>query len=99
MTQSTILEIAVCTVSDRPAAEQARRAAMQAVRAFPGFVSWRALTAPDRQDLIADLVEWSDKPSADAAAARVQSDPIFAPYMAAIASVSLMQHFETAEVI
>ncbi len=95
MTSSTVLEIAICTVADKPAAQDARRAAMAAVKTYPGFVSWRALNSPDQRDLIADLVEWANKESADAAAAKVQSDPAFAPYMAAITGVTLMQHFET----
>lgn len=99
MNTNTILEIAVCTVADRPAAEQARRAAMAAVNTYPGFVSWRALTAIEQGDMIADLVEWADKESADAAAAKVQADPAFAPYMAAITGVTLMQHFETQDTI
>ena len=31
----------------------------------------------------------------EAAAAKVQADPAFAPYMTAITGVTLMQHFET----
>lgn len=81
MTATTVLELAVCSVADRPAAEEARRAAMAAVKTYPGFVSWKALNSLDQRDLIADLVEWSDKESADAAAAKVQADPAFAPYM------------------
>ncbi len=95
MTTNTILEIAVCTVADRPAADEARRAAMAAANTYPGFVSWRALNSLDQRDMIVDLVEWADKESADAAAAKVQADPAFAPYMAAITGVTLMQHFET----
>lgn len=95
MTTNTVLELAVCTVSDKPAAEEARQAAMAAVRTYPGFVSWRALNSMDQRDLIADLVEWTDKASAEAAAAKVQADPAFAPYMGAITGVTLMQHFET----
>lgn len=95
MTTNTILEIAVCTVADRSVADQARRAAMAAVNTYPGFVSWRALNSLDQRDMIVDLVEWADKDSADAAAAKVQADPAFAPYMAAITGVTLMQHFET----
>ncbi|MFN3634457.1 MAG: hypothetical protein ACK4UZ_01845 [Rhizobium rhizophilum] len=99
MTKKTVLEIALCTVADKPAAEEARRAAMVAVRHYPGFVSWRALSSMDQRDMIADLVEWADKASADAAATKVQADPAFAPYMAAITGVTLMQHFETREAI
>ncbi|THV15513.1 hypothetical protein [Rhizobium rhizophilum] len=99
MTENTVLEIALCTVADKPAAEEARRAAMAAVRHYPGFVSWRALNSTDQRDMIADLVEWADKASADAAATKVQADPAFAPYMAAITGVTLMQHFETREAI
>jgi len=99
MTTNTILEIAVCTVIDRSAAEQARRAAIAAVNTYPGFISWRALSSLDQRDMIVDLVEWADKESADAAAAKVQDDPAFAPYMAAITGVTLMQHFETQKMI
>ena len=49
--------------------------------------------------MIADLVEWADKASADAAAMKVQADPAFAPYMAAISGVTLMQHFDTQRTI
>jgi uncharacterized protein YbaA (DUF1428 family) len=99
MTSSTVLEIAICTVADKPVAQDARRAAMAAVKTYPGFRSWRALNSQDQRDLIADLVEWTDKQSAEAAAAKVQSDPAFAPYMAAITGVTLMQHFETQDTI
>ncbi len=99
MTTKTILELAICTVADKPAAENARRAAMDAVKTYPGFVSWRALTSVEQGDMIADLVEWADRDSADAAAAKVQADPAFAPYMAAITGVTLMQHFETQGII
>lgn len=99
MTTNTILELAICTVADKPAAENARRAAMDAVKTYPGFVSWRALTSVKQGDMIADLVEWADRDSADAAAAKVQADPAFAPYMAAIIGVTLMQHFETQSII
>jgi hypothetical protein len=99
MTSSTVLELAICTVADKPAAEDARRAAMAAVRTYPGFVSWRALNSLDQRDMIADLVEWVDKESAEAAAAKVQADPAFAPYMAAITGVTIMQHFETRDTI
>jgi hypothetical protein len=99
MSKNTVLEIAICTVADKPQAEAARLAAMQAVRHYPGFVSWRALSALEQGDMIADLVEWQDKASADAAAERVGRDPAFAPYMAAISAVSLMRHFETEQAI
>ncbi|MFL0691419.1 MAG: hypothetical protein ACJLUP_04580 [Agrobacterium tumefaciens] len=99
MTTNTILEIAVCTITDKPAAEEVRRAAMAAIKTYPGFVSWRRLNSMDQRDMIADLVEWADKQSADAAAAKVQADPAFAPYMAAITGVTLMQHFETQDTI
>ncbi len=99
MTSKTVFELAVCTIADRPAAEEARRAAMAAVKAYPGFVSWRAMTSVEQGDMIADLVEWADKESADRAAAKVQADPAFAPYMAAITGVTLMQHFKTENVI
>ncbi|MGX5664868.1 hypothetical protein G6N76_02345 [Rhizobium daejeonense] len=95
MTDTTIFEIAVCTIADEPEAEKARKAAMKAVRHYPGFISWQALTANDRPEQIADIVEWASREAADAAAEKVRTDPAFAPYMAAIVSVSLMQHFHT----
>ncbi len=95
MSKTTIFEIAICTVTDGEQAEKARKAAMEAVRRYPGFISWQALTANDRPDQIADIVEWASREAADAAAEKVRTDPAFAPYMAAIASVSLMQHFHT----
>lgn len=69
---SNILEIAICTIANTSVADKARRAAMEAIRNYPGFISWRALTAAEDSNTIADLVEWSDKASADAAAAKVQ---------------------------
>lgn len=99
MIEHTVTEIAICTVTDRKAAETARRAAMDAVRHYPGFVRWQALTALDQDDMIADIVEWQDKAAADAAAAKVRRDPAFAPYMAAIGAVTLMRHFKTREAI
>ncbi len=99
MNRTTVLEMVICTVADRPGAEKARRAAMTAVKTYPGFVGWRAINALEQSDMIADLVEWEDKASADAAAAKVQADPAFAPYMATITGVTLMQHFETTDKI
>lgn len=96
---NTVLELAVCTVSDKAAAEEARRAAMAAIATYPGFVSWRALASLEQGDMIADLVEWKDRQSADAAAVKVRTDPAFAPYMASIAGVTLMQHFKTQDTI
>lgn len=90
-----ILELAVCTVTDKEAALAARGKAMQAVSRYPGFVSWRAVTACETADMLADLVEWETLEAAQAAGKRVMTDPHFAPYMAAIASVQLMQHFLT----
>ena len=99
MNTQSITEIAICTVRDREAAEAARRAAMDAVRHYPGFVRWQALTALDQDDMIADIVEWRDKAAADAAADKVRRDPAFAPYMAAISAVTIMRHFKAQETI
>lgn len=96
---NTVLELAVSTVSDKAAAEEARRAAMAAIATYPGFVSWRALAPLEQGDMIADLVEWKDRQSADAAAVKVRTDPAFASYMSSIAGVTLMQHFTTQDAI
>ncbi|HXV31336.1 MAG TPA: hypothetical protein VD840_13480 [Sinorhizobium sp.] len=90
-----VLELAVCTVTDKKAAVAARAKAMQAVARYPGFVSWRAVTACETSDMLADLVEWETLEAARAADKRVMTDPEFAPYMATISSVQLMQHFLT----
>lgn len=95
MKTSHVLELAVCTVTDREAALAARRQAMQAVSRYPGFISWRAATACETADMLADLVEWETLEAARDAGKRVMTDPEFAPYMAAIGSVQLMQHFLT----
>ena len=99
MTEHTVTEIAICTVSDREAAEAARRAAMDAVRHYPGFIGWQALAELEDGDTIADIVEWRDKAAADAAADKVRRDPAFAPYMAAISAVKFMRHFKAQEAI
>ncbi len=95
MTTNHVLELAVCTVTDKEAALAARRQAIEAVSRYPGFVSWRAATACETADMFADLVEWETLEAAQAASKRVMSDPDFAPYMATIGSVQLMQHFLT----
>ncbi|MCA1442874.1 hypothetical protein I6F07_22135 [Ensifer sp. IC4062] len=95
MTAQRVLELAVCTVRDKKAALAARDRAMRAVSRYPGFVSWRAVTACEMTDLLADLVEWETLGAAEAAGERVLSDPEFTPYMAAITRVRLMQHFVT----
>ncbi|WP_034883000.1 ABC-type branched-subunit amino acid transport system substrate-binding protein [Ensifer sp. WSM1721] len=99
MTTEHVLELAVCTVADKEQALAARRQAMQAVARYPGFVSWRAVTACETADMLADLVEWENLDAAQAAGNRVMTDPEFAPYMAAISSVQLMQHFRTEQQI
>lgn len=99
MNTQSITEIAICTVRDREAAETARRAAMDAVRHYPGFIGWQALAELEDGEMIADIVEWRDKAAADAAAERVRHDPAFGPYLAAIRAVKVMRHFKTQEAI
>ncbi|WP_139109891.1 hypothetical protein [Ensifer sp. LC163] len=93
MTAKSILELAVCIVADRPAAAAARQQAMQAVSHYPGFISWRAVGSCENPGMLADLVEWETLDDAKSAGERVRRDPDFAPYMAAISAVMLMQHF------
>ncbi|CAN7409394.1 MULTISPECIES: hypothetical protein [Ensifer] len=93
MTTKSILELAVCIVVDKPAAAAARHRAMQAVSNYPGFISWRAVGSCEKPDMLADLVEWETLDDARSAGERVRRDPDFAPYMAAISAVMLMQHF------
>lgn len=93
MTTESILELAVCIVADRPAALAARHRAMQAVSSYPGFISWRAVGSCETPGMLADLVEWETLDAARSAGERVRRDPDFAPYMASISAVMLMQHF------
>ncbi|NRP20072.1 hypothetical protein LPJGGPFB_03331 [Ensifer adhaerens] len=93
MTSESILELAVCIVADKPAAAAARQRAMQAVSRYPGFISWRAVGSCEKADMLADLVEWETLEAARSAGERVRRDPDFAPYMASISAVMLMQHF------
>lgn len=99
MNTQSITEIAICAVRDREAVVAARRAAMDAVRHYPGFIGWQALAALEDGDMIADIVEWRDKSAADAAAERVRHDPASAHYLAAIGAVKVMRHFKTQEAI
>jgi heme-degrading monooxygenase HmoA len=99
MTTERVLELAVCTVADKEQALAARRQAMQAVSRYPGFISWRAVAACEAANMLADLVEWENLDAAQAAGKRVMTDPEFAPYIAAISSVQLMQHFRTEQQI
>lgn len=99
MSESRVLEIAICKVADTSAAETARQAAMEAVRHYPGFLSWRALSTPGDGGLVADLVEWESLEAAKAAAEKVHADPAFLPCMKQITAVSVMDHFDTTRII
>ena len=99
MPESRVLEIAICKVADKSAAETARQAAMEAVRHYPGFISWRALSTRGDGDLLADLVEWESMEAARAAAEKVHADPAFLPYMKQITAVSVIDHFDTSRII
>lgn len=99
MTTNSIIELAVCIVADKPAAAAARHRAMQAVSRYPGFVSWRAVDSCETAGMVADLVEWETLEAAKYAGERVRVDPEFAPYMAAITTVMLMQHFTAGQKI
>lgn len=99
MSDANVLEIAICTVTNKPAAEAARQAAMESVRHYPGFISWRALTSHGDGNMVADLVEWENIEAARAAAQKVHADPAFQPYMKEIVTVAVIEHFDTKAVI
>lgn len=89
----TVYEIAVCKLKPGSNAANARQKAMQAISLYPGFIGWRALTAKDDPDMIADIVEWQSMDDARAAGEMVAKEASFADYMGAIGEVSLMKHF------
>lgn len=93
MPDTKVLEIAICKVADGPAAEAARRVAMESVRHYPGFISWRAMSAHGEGGMVADLVEWESHEAASVAAEKVHADPAFIPYMKEITIVSVIEHF------
>lgn len=99
MTSDHILELAVCIVTDKPAATATRHRAMQAVSRYPGFISWRAVDSCETSGLFADLVEWETLEAAQSAGERVRRDPEFAPYAATISAVMLVQHFTAGQKI
>lgn len=89
----TVFEIAVCKLKPGSDAADARQRAMRAISLYPGFIGWRALTAKDDPDMVADIVEWQSMDDARAAGEMVMKDADFADYMGAIGEVSLMKHF------
>ncbi|MBO3761202.1 hypothetical protein [Ciceribacter sp. L1K22] len=99
MHDTKILEIAICAVADKATAEHARLTAMESVRHYPGFISWRATSAHGNEDMVADIVEWENIDAARAAAEKVQTDPAFIPYMKQITTVAVMQHFDTKNIV
>lgn len=86
-------EIVVYEVTDRAAAMNARRNAMESAMTYPGFRSYRALSGIESEALLADLIEWEDHASAKAAGEKVKSDPAFAGIFGTIANVKVVAHF------
>lgn len=89
----TTYEVVIYEVTDRKAAVAARRTAMETAKTFPGFRSYRALTAIEPETLLADLIEWKDHASAKAAGERVKSDPAFSGFFGTISDVKVFAHF------
>jgi len=93
---SSVLELAVFTVkpharADMPMLREQLRAA---IAQFPGLIDYQPFSPMDGDDRFVDIARWQDLASAQAVAqAFAGGDARFAPYMAAINELQLMQHF------
>lgn len=88
-----IYEVVVFDVTSSENAVVARRQAMQAVKTYPGFRRYRAMRAAADARVFADLIEWDDLASAQAAAREAKSDPRFAGMKSSILGVRAIGHF------
>jgi hypothetical protein len=90
---STCVEIVVYKVKNADAAAAARRTVRPHIEAFPGFVSWQAVTSADDPLMFTDLVTWESLGHARDAGNKVMSDPACAPFMAQIDAVVSAGHY------
>ncbi|HIE0126004.1 TPA: antibiotic biosynthesis monooxygenase [Stenotrophomonas maltophilia] len=94
--RTTVLELAVFTVKPEARAEMPalRLQLRAAIAQFPGLIDYQPLSPMDGDDRFVDIAHWQDLASAQAVAqAFAAGDARFAPYMAAIDELHLMQHF------
>ncbi len=89
---TTVTEIVLFRFTDKAAAPAALAAIQTFVSAQPGFVSRRVFASAD--GAFVDLVEWTDRASAEAAARAIDIVPSLAAAMAAIDGPSVqMGHY------
>ena len=92
----TVLELAVFTVKDaaRSQMPQLREQLRTAIQQFPGLIDYQPFSPLGDGKQFVDVAHWQNLQSAKAAAeAFASGDPRFAPYMAAIDELQVMQHF------
>ena len=94
MTQPFI-EFYVYKVKDPSAAGAARQSAMDAVKSYDGFLSWRGLASIDEPNLFVDYVEWKTPAAAKSAHDAFADDQRTKDFMAAIDSMVTMSQCET----
>ncbi len=88
------IEVVVYRVKSSPAAAAARRSARPHIEAFPGFLGWQALTSSEDPLTFTDIVTWASLADAKAAGEKLMADPHCQPFMAEVAEVVSMGHYE-----
>lgn len=94
--RTSVLELAVFTVKPEARADMPiLRMQLRAVIAqFPGLIDYQPFSPMDGDDRFVDIAHWQDLASAQAVTqAFAEGDARFAPYMAVIEELQLMQHF------
>ena len=89
---NTVFEVVTYTVKDPEAAEAGRRAALQSVARYPGFIRWDCLTSVDDPCRFVDVLEWHSLEEARAAQDLFLQDPAVRPFLDAFGETLVMTH-------
>ena len=91
------LEFAVYRVNDAASFPELRRTTADSMAEENGFLWWQRLQGKDDEGaLFADVVAWAGPDEANAAAAKVQTDERYAPFMAAVRDIVHFSHCRAA---
>lgn len=91
-----VLELAIFTVKPEYVAQmpELRDGLREALKSFPGLIAYRGYCPMNDQRTFVDIADWQTyEHAADVARAFNEGDPRFSAYMAAIESLSFMNHF------